>query len=110
MAVRGLVAAVERAGVEREAFLAQVGLQAHALDDVQVRIPLATYRGVVRAAIASTRDPALGLHLAERAAMGTFDVLGYLGEHCSNLRDAFQTIARYTRIVTDGPQLVLTET
>jgi len=110
MAVRGLVAAVERAGVERARFLADAGLDASLLDADHAFLPVADYSRVLQAALRTSGDPALGLHMAERAsAGGNFDVLGPLSEHSQSLRDALQVGTRYARIVTDGPQLELHE-
>jgi len=109
MAVRGLVAAAERAGVEPSRFLAKVGLGPIALDDVCARLSLADYRRVLSAALATSGDPALGLHMGERAGVGAFDVLGHLSEHSRSLRDALSTAMRYASIVTDGPKLELEE-
>jgi len=109
MAVRGLVAAVERTGVERARFLAQAELEPARLDDVHTFVSLDEYGRVVRSALAITADPAFGLHTGERATMGSFDVLGHLSEHSRCLRDALEVGVRYTRIVSDGPQLELLE-
>lgn len=109
MAVRGLVAAVERAGVERGHFLSEVGVPASLLEDVHARLSLDAYQRVVRLALGRSGDPALGLHMGERASTGTFDALGHLTEHCRNLREALQMSARYAQIVTDGPQMLLLE-
>jgi AraC-like DNA-binding protein len=110
MAVRGLVAAVERAGVERAQFLADAELDARLLEADHAFLPLAAYGRVLRAALGSSGDPALGLHMAERAsAGGNFDVLGPLSEHSQTLRDALHVGMRYARIVTDGPRLELHE-
>jgi AraC-like DNA-binding protein len=95
--------------VERDRFLAAAGFTAAGLDDVSARIPLAEYSRFVGAAFATTGDPALGLHLGEQASASRFDVLGPLSEHSSNLREALQMSARYTRIVTEGPRLELSE-
>jgi AraC-like DNA-binding protein len=109
MAVAGLVGALERAGVERASFLGAAGLSGLQLDDVHGRISAADYSRLVRAALERTGDAALGLHMGERAGMGSFDVLGHLGEHSRCLRDALELSARYASIVTTGPRLELHE-
>jgi AraC-like DNA-binding protein len=109
MAVRGLVEAVEHAGMRREAFLAEVGIDAALLDDLHARLPLAAYSRAVRAAIKLSGDPALGLHMGERAGLGIFDVIGVLSQHCGTLREALEVSRRYTRVVTEDGQLELHE-
>jgi len=109
MLLRALVAAVEQAGVERARFFAESGLDALPFDDMHARVSLDDYRSIVRTAIASSGDPALGLHMGERVYMASFDVLGHLTEHSTCLRDALQIATRYARIVCDGPELTFDE-
>jgi AraC-like DNA-binding protein len=109
MGVRALVAAVEGAGVQRERFLAEAGLVATRLDDANASFSLADYGRMVQAALATSGDPALGLHMSEHAGAARFDVLGHLTEHSSCLREALEMSVRYARIVTDGPRFELHE-
>lgn len=110
IAVRALVAAVEAAGGTREQLLAQAGLSAAELERADARISFDQYGSARRAALIVSADPALGLHMGERANVGAFDVLGYLAEHGSTLRDALHMIIRYARIIMDGQQQELLET
>jgi AraC-like DNA-binding protein len=109
MAVRAVVAALGRAGLESSQLLAAAEVDAEQLDDVHARVPLADYRRVVRGVLEATQDPALGLHMGEHGSMTTFDALGHLTQLCPTLREALAMSSRYARIVTDGPQLELTE-
>lgn len=101
--------AVERAGVERETYLREAGIAPDLLDDMHGRISLDEYRRAVRAAYKVTDDPAFGLHLGERLAVSSFDVLGHLTEESSSLRDALLTAVRYSRFVSEGPRIELEE-
>lgn len=107
--VRALAVAVERSGIVRERFLNAAGIDARRLEDMHARIPLDDYRRVVRAAYELSADPALGLHLGEQMSLATFDVLGHLTEHGTSLRDVFEMILRYSRIVSEGPRLQFEE-
>ena len=109
MSVRLLAAALERCGRSATAYIAELGLSDARLQDVHARVSLAEYRHAVSAALARSGDPALGLHMAEHADLGTYDVLGYLSTQSSCLREALTISQRYTRIVKDGPQLELEE-
>lgn len=112
MAVRRLVEAVERAGIPRGRFLAEVAevrIEPAQLDDLYARLDVTAYGSVVRAALERSGDPALGLHIGERAGIGTFDVLGHLSDHCSTLREALEVSRRYGRIVNEDGQLELHE-
>ncbi|MEY4577103.1 MAG: hypothetical protein RL701_1806 [Pseudomonadota bacterium] len=104
-----LVTAAEDAGVERQRFLDDARISMPLLDDSSARLPAADYQRIVRAALSSTGDPALGLHMGERAGTGCFDVLGHLAESSPNLRDALEMCDRYSRIATEGPRLELQE-
>jgi AraC-like DNA-binding protein len=109
MAVRAVVAGVEDAGVTRERFLADAGLPARAIDDGAVRMSWRDYLRVIRTALHSSGDPALGLHMGERASTSWFDVIGHLAQHSTDLRSALGACVRYSRLATDGPRLALTE-
>ena len=110
MSVRLLAAALERSGRSAVAYRAELGLSDARLQDVHARISQAEYRHAVCTALARSGDPALGLHMAEHADLGTYDVLGYLSTQSSCLREALTVAQRYTRIVKAGPQLELHET
>lgn len=109
IAVRALVAGVEDAGVERARLLAHAGLTAFPLDDPDAELPHADYVRLLRAALATSGDPALGLRMGQRASPGRFDVLVYMTEHSSCLREALGAFLRYGRIVARGPRLELHE-
>lgn len=109
IAVRALAAAVESAGVARTDFLAEAGLSSAQFDDAFARISLADYARARRAALTTSGDAALGLHMGGHVSTGRFDVLASLVEHASCLREAFHMIARYARIVVEGPHLELSE-
>lgn len=109
VAVRALAAAVEGVGVERNHFLAEAGLAAVQIEDADARVSLAEYARVRRAALATSGDPALGLHMGEHPSVGAYDVLGSLAEHSRSLREALHMCQRYARIMVDGPRMELTE-
>ncbi|MET0386923.1 MAG: AraC family transcriptional regulator [Polyangiales bacterium] len=109
MALRAIVAGVEAAGVSRERFLRDAALDADRLRDGLARISVTEYRHAVHAALVSSRDPALGLHMGEVANITWYDVLGHLALHSANLREALQMCGRYARIATDSAHLELHE-
>jgi AraC-like DNA-binding protein len=109
MVTRALATAVERAGVDRELFLAEAGIDPALFADTQARISLDEHRRAVRTAYKLTGDPAFGLHVGERLGMSSFDVLGHLVEQSSCLREAFLTAVRYSRFVSEGPRIELEE-
>jgi AraC-like DNA-binding protein len=109
VAVRALAAAVEGVGVERTRFLAEAGLAPLQIEDAGARVSLAEYARARRAALATSGDPALGLHMGEQPSIGSYDVLGSLAESSRSLREALHMVIRYARIMVDGPRMELTE-
>lgn len=109
ISVRALAGAVEAMGVERARFLAEAGLDAARFDDLNARISQEEYDRVRRAALATTGDPALGLHMGGRPSMSSFDFLGGLAENSGSLREAFQVGVQYARVLVDGARLELHE-
>jgi AraC-like DNA-binding protein len=107
--MRALVSYVERTGVERARFLVEAGLTAAQLADLSAYIPLEDYRRAIVAALSTTGDPAIGLHMGEHASIASFDVLGHLVEQSRCLREALELASRYARIATEGPELELCE-
>lgn len=103
MALRVLVEAVESAGVPGERYLREAGLTHAQLEDSHTLLTRSEYRRALRAALTTSENPALGLHMGEHVGTATLGVLGYLIEQSGSLRDALQTAARYTRIMTQGP-------
>src|SRR5262245_26056410 len=74
MAVRAVIAGVEHSGEARDQVMSDAGLGPADLEDGLARVAWPKYCHVVRAALARSRDPALGLHMSERAVFGAFDV------------------------------------
>ena len=103
-AVRVLVEAVQRFGVPRERFLSEAGLSAAQLDDCDAHVSLAGYRLALRAALVTSGDPALGLHMGVQTGNAKFGVLGYLVEQAGSLREALAIGTHYGRIFMDGPR------
>lgn len=101
LAVRAYLELVSDIGVSREEFLAAARIDAERLDDIYGRLALAELDRVQEVALALTGDPALGLHMAERASAPAYDVMGYLVSHAATLRECFQNLSRYSRILSD---------
>jgi len=107
--VRFFAEVVERVGVSRDQLLTSAGLDPEILADHDARLSLADYDRVVRAALALSRDEALGLHLLERSRFGTSHLLGHLASHVTTLRQAIETATRYQGILSDQPKSTLCE-
>jgi len=99
--VRALVEDLARAGADTDAYLAAAGLDPSLLEDPGARIDDDHYDRLHVQALDLTGDPALGLHLAERARLGAFSVVGMLSAHCRTIRHAVEMFARYRRLLSD---------
>jgi AraC-like DNA-binding protein len=99
--VRGLVEAVEQAGVARADFLRAARLEAAQLDAPEARILRKEVLRLCELAIDLTGDPALGLHWAERLTERMFVPISHLMAHCSSLRQAFELLAQFFRLLGD---------
>ncbi len=106
--VRALVDAVERAGHDGRALLAAAGIPDALLEDPEARIDGQRYDRVQRLALATTGDPALGLHAGETASASAFSAAGQMASHCGTLREALEVLFNYYRLVGDPspPRLV----
>jgi AraC-like DNA-binding protein len=107
--VRALAGAVERAGGSRELFLQTAQVDPQLLEDTNARLPVLEYLRVIDAALQVSNDPALGLHMGERTSPAMFDLFGYLVGQAGTLRQAFETILRYSRLAAEGHEPQLSE-
>lgn len=99
---RAIKAAVDAEGVDSEALFAEAGLDLADLNDPNARYPLAGTAKLWRLAIAATGNENLGLSVARQTNQTTFHALGYSVLASTSLRECFETVVRYFRIVTDA--------
>jgi AraC-like DNA-binding protein len=71
------------------------------LDDPDVRVPERSAQEAWRMAAAMTRDPALGVHLAESLPRGALDLVEYAFRSSTSLRVGLERLARYGRVLSD---------
>jgi AraC-like DNA-binding protein len=107
--VRALVEEVVRAGADPDAYLAAAGFDRALLDEPSARVDVAVYDRLDELALDLTGDPALGLHMAERARLAAFHVVGHLSSHCKTARQALRALTRYRRLLSDAEPPTLTE-
>jgi len=105
---RRFVEIIEQMGLPLEPVLSAIGIDRDALDDSEARI---CRLRLERACELSLRPPhgipALGLRWAERETERTFEPVSYLLAHAATLRQAFEFIARFERVLSDEPTCVL---
>jgi AraC-like DNA-binding protein len=100
-----VIAELERVGADAEPILRAIGLQRRDLLDHERRVPEAARLQVWRMAAAASGDPYFGLHVAQRAKLGTYDVVDYATHWSSNLEDALARVARFHRLLSDAADL-----
>lgn len=102
-------AAVAR-GVKAETLYEAVKLDASVLEDPDSRIPFAQLVALYEKAAEMTGDENFGLHIGESVDLSAFDVVGYCALNSSTLGAAFNRVARYHWIWTDGALFTLEST
>jgi AraC-like DNA-binding protein len=98
---------LEASGCDGDALLREAGMDPALLDDPTARYPLAQTTRLWRLAVAASGDPCFGLRVASAVSQTTFHALGYTLMASTTLREAFERVVRYFRIVTDAGELAL---
>jgi AraC-like DNA-binding protein len=98
---RTLIEVVERAGVPRAELLRAAQFSPDQLMGADARIPRAQVYALCELAIELTRDPALGLHWAEKLNDGSLVPISHLMAHAATLRQAFESLWQFYRLLSD---------
>lgn len=104
---RAIRRALDQAGVDGAGLFAEAGLDINALADPDARYPLANTTRLWALAVRETGDSAFGLSVATQVTQTTFHALGYALIASGTLREAFERMVRYFRLVTDAAELTL---
>jgi AraC-like DNA-binding protein len=99
--VRALLEAVDRGGIPRERFFDVTGLDPHRLEAVEGRISVEEYEAFAEAVMVLRGDDALGLHMSEFALPTTHNIPAQLVAFASTLRQAFDSLRRFHRLLDD---------
>lgn len=107
--VHGLLRVIVKAGAPEAELLraAQVDLSHVHGDDA--RIPRGVADRLIELALELTRNPALGLHCAERVSQYTFVPISHLIAHSSTLCDALDAMVHFHRLLSDEIGCQITE-
>jgi AraC-like DNA-binding protein len=101
--VRALMQAVEQAGVDRTTFMTAARLEPALLAAPDARSTRAEVYGLCELAVQLSGDEGFGLHWAERLSEPMFVPVSHLLCHCASLRQAFELLARFFRLLGDDP-------
>lgn len=100
-----IVQALEMGGVGCRSLFAELGLDYAALDDPDARFPQDGMTRLWRRAVELSGNPAIGLNMARVVRPASFHVVGYALMSSRNLRDGFNRLVRYQRIIGEGADL-----
>src|SRR5277367_3775214 len=100
--VKAICRALEAAGCDSAALLAEAGLDLKSLEGPNARCPLTHTARLWRLAVAATEDPAFGIKVASHIKQTTFHALSYGLSASSTLKEAFERVQRYCHVASDA--------
>lgn len=106
-ALRPLISGLETVGYDPAPFLEAHGIDSDTLHDHDAAVPMSVCVGLLAEAGRATGDDNLGLHLAEQADIGSFDVHFYAMVSSPTLGAAFERVCRYQRLIHETSQVRL---
>jgi AraC-like DNA-binding protein len=106
-AIRPLVSGLRGSGHDPAPILAAVGVDEATLNDPDARVSTSVAMSILSVAVQVTGDANLGLHLAEHADPGSFDVHFYAMASSPTLGTAFERLCRYQRLIHETSRVEL---
>jgi AraC-like DNA-binding protein len=103
-----ILRALDARGIDTAALAERAGIDPGALG-LDARVPREALNRLWALAVEATGDPAFGLEVARFPAQTTFHALGYAVLASVSLKDAFERIIRYRRLIGDVLDLRLAE-
>jgi AraC-like DNA-binding protein len=100
--VKAICRALNAAGCDSSALVAEAGVDAKLLDDPTARCLIAPVSQLWKLAVAATGDAAFGLKVASHIKHTTFHALSYGLCASSTLKEAFERVQRYCHVVSDA--------
>ena len=92
-------------GYDPVPFLHTQGIDSDMLLDPDATVPMSACVGLLDEGVRATRDDNLGLHVAEHAELGSFDVHFYAMVSSPTLGAAFERVCRYQRLIHETSQV-----
>jgi AraC-like DNA-binding protein len=89
-------------GLDPRALLRQFALEASALGDPDVRVPVAAVAGLLEAAAQASGCQTFGLRMAESRRLSDFGAVSLLITHQPTARDAVETVIRYRSMLNEA--------
>lgn len=98
---RSFIDYAQARGVERDGFLAALGLTEADLADQDARLPLALYREIIHRAKRATGDGAFVLHHAIDTRLAEMSVVGLIVHSSKDMADSLTQLNRYARLMVE---------
>jgi AraC-like DNA-binding protein len=109
-ALRPLLSGLTTLGYDPVPFLNGHGIDSELLLDPDATLPMSVCVGLLAEGVRVTGDDNLGLHLAEHAELGSFDVHFYAMVSSPTLGAAFERVCRYQRLIHETSEVRLDTT
>ncbi|MGH9200389.1 MAG: AraC family transcriptional regulator [Vicinamibacterales bacterium] len=106
-ALRPLMSGLTTLGYDPLAFLHTQGIDSETLLDPDATVPMSACVGLLADGVRATGDDNVGLHIAEQAELGSFDVHFYAMVSSPTLGAAFERVCRYQRLIHESSQVRL---
>jgi AraC-like DNA-binding protein len=100
--IRPFARHLARLGCDCDALLGRHGLSTAMLHERDLRVPHGQAMELMRAAMALSGDPAIGIRAARCDEPGDFDVVEYAAANCARVGEALQLAARFMALWHDG--------
>ena len=99
--IRGIIEVAVARGADRAALAEAAAIDPADLVDQDKRLPLASYRALIRAGQRLAGDPALALHYGEAVDLSAVSIVGLIGQASETMMHAFVQLQRYNRLMAD---------
>jgi AraC-like DNA-binding protein len=100
--VKAICRALDAAGCNSAALLAEAGFEPKSLDGPTARCPVTYTLQLWKVALQATGDPAFGLKVASHIKPTSFHAMSYGMSASSTLKEAFQRAQRYCHVASDA--------
>jgi AraC-like DNA-binding protein len=104
-----LVRALDAQGIDGKRLALEAGIDPASLADPDARVPRPSLTRLWRLAVDATGDECFGLTASRYVAQTTFHALGYAVLASGTLREAFERIVRFRRLIGDIIELKLVD-
>ena len=108
-AIRALVAACKRLGLDTDLLLQSAGIARETLEDPDALLPNRDVGALWAKAYQLSGDPVLSLHAAECCPLGAYKVIDYIGANARDVGEAFRYVARYFKLLNTAVTLSIDE-